>query len=768
MHFKLFLLISFFIATSIIKAQFNKHDSLVSVYNKTNIKDTNVCKLLSTIIESSQDYEVIKPYLKAYHDIVFNHINYTNYQQPDKKLYATYFINLHYEYGYVYVNTGQLDSALIYLALTEKYCSEFNEVLVAANNYTGYMGYYYAIGDADKSLLYATKAAKFYLKAKNFENAAAVARSIGVILETQGKSKEALRIYKVLEKHYLKENKDEDLGDIYYCLAGVYKTLSQYNIALNYMLKSTEYRIKVNDERNLARNYDGLAVLMEFGDRYKEAIPYYLKAISINKKLNTKSSLAGNYNKLTRCLMSVNPQYKNSLKMINEYEALFKYALKLSKESEVPLEQSFTLASLGRLMIVKSDLISEKKHIYLLEAESYLKKAEEIQIEHDFKLEYVVLCNYFIQLYERNNNFNLVEYYAQKKLALAKLASNLYEIKKACVFLKEIYLKQHNSKKAFEMAELIISTNESIKEENIINDYLKTEYDYETEKKETTINKLEQQNQITSLQSKQKSIILYSIISLIIAVVLISYFLFTRYKTKKQNELLKTKLEDAELLLIEKQKASESEIKAIKSQMNPHFFYNALNSIQGYIYSGDKENAAKSLGLFSDLSRSVLESSRNTEISLHDEVELLENYLKLETMRLPKIKYTIQTSENINLHDVYIPAMILQPLVENAIKHGLANKQGEGLLTISFTKKNSKLFIDIEDDGVGRDAAAEIGKRMIKKSASFSTEANMSRIELLNANKTEKITQEIIDKKDSEGNATGTIVKLVIPIELYD
>lgn len=77
-------------------------------------------------------------------------------------------------------------------------------------------------------------------------------------------------------------------------------------------------------------------------------------------------------------------------------------------------------------------------------------------------------------------------------------------------------------------------------------------------------------------------------------------------------------------------------------------------------------------------------------------------------------------------------------------------------------------MIEIEDDGIGREAAAEIGKRMMKKSASFSTEANMSRIELLNANKTEKITQEIIDKKDDNGNATGTIVKLVIPIELYD
>lgn len=291
---------------------------------------------------------------------------------------------------------------------------------------------------------------------------------------------------------------------------------------------------------------------------------------------------------------------------------------------------------------------------------------------------------------------------------------------------------------------------------------------YETEKKEAAIKELEQQNQITALQSKQKSIILYSIIGLVIILALFSYFLFTRYKTKKQNELLRTKLEDTELLLVEKQKASESEIKAIKSQMNPHFFYNALNSIQGYIYSGDKENAAKSLGLFSDLSRSVLESSRNTEISLHDEIELLENYLKLETMRLPKIKYVINISKSINLYDVYIPAMILQPLIENAIKHGLANKQGEGLLNINFKENNHKLYIDIEDDGIGRDAAAEIGKRMIKKSASFSTEANISRIELLNANKTEKITQEIIDKKDDSENATGTIVKLVIPIELYD
>ena len=234
MQLRLFLLTYFFIGSSFINAQFNQHDSLVSVYNKTKVKDTSVCKLLSAIIESAQDYEIMKPYLAAYREIVFKHITYNNYKQDDKKPFVNYFINYHYECGYVYGQIDQLDSTIFYLKLTEKYCEEFNEVSIAANNYTGYMGYYYAVGDAKKSLQYATKAVKFYLKDKNLENAATTARSIGVILEMQGKSKEALQIYKVLEKYYLVKKRDVDMGDIYYCLAGVYKTLSQYNICLLY------------------------------------------------------------------------------------------------------------------------------------------------------------------------------------------------------------------------------------------------------------------------------------------------------------------------------------------------------------------------------------------------------------------------------------------------------------------------------------------------------------------------------------------------------
>lgn len=242
----------------------------------------------------------------------------------------------------------------------------------------------------------------------------------------------------------------------------------------------------------------------------------------------------------------------------------------------------------------------------------------------------------------------------------------------------------------------------------------------------------------------------------------VAFFAYYRIKQlqKKQKEIL----EKARLL----HELDLSNIKSLRAQMNPHFLYNALNAIQSFIYTGNKETAVTSLGIFSDLSRGVLDSSRSSEISLFDELALIENYLKLETMRLPKINYQLNIDPELNLHDTYIPTMIIQPLVENAVYHGLSNKQGVGLLSINFTLLENVLEVVVQDDGIGRDAAAKLRQRALKKSASFSTSANLSRIELLNANKQNKIIQTITDLYSSDKNATGTKVELIIPINDYD
>jgi hypothetical protein len=242
----------------------------------------------------------------------------------------------------------------------------------------------------------------------------------------------------------------------------------------------------------------------------------------------------------------------------------------------------------------------------------------------------------------------------------------------------------------------------------------------------------------------------------------VAFYAYYRIKQlqKKQKEIL-----EKERLLHE---LDLSNIKSLRAQMNPHFLYNALNAIQSFIYTGDKETAATSLGIFSDLSRGVLDSSRSREISFFDELALIENYLKLETMRLPKIKYQLTIDPQLNLHDTYLPTMIIQPLIENAVYHGLSNKQGEGLLTINFTLQENSLEVIIQDNGIGRNASAKLRQRALKKSASFSTNANLNRIELLNANKEHKIKQTIVDLYSSVNEAIGTKVELIIPINDYD
>lgn len=233
-----------------------------------------------------------------------------------------------------------------------------------------------------------------------------------------------------------------------------------------------------------------------------------------------------------------------------------------------------------------------------------------------------------------------------------------------------------------------------------------------------------------------------------------------KYRLRK---LMQKQKEESDKQLL-KQQIDLSNLKTLRAQMNPHFIFNALNSIQSYVYSGDKEMAGKYLSLFSDLSRSLLDNSAQTEVSLYDELKLIDLYLQLETIRLPKIKYKIIKDDNLNTHEIHIPAMIIQPIVENAIKHGLANKSGEGMVEVKIYKELNNLIFEIEDNGVGREKSQELNKRKINKHQSFATQAIENRILLLNKNSKFKITQQIIDKYNDQRESIGTLVKVTIPL----
>jgi len=225
---------------------------------------------------------------------------------------------------------------------------------------------------------------------------------------------------------------------------------------------------------------------------------------------------------------------------------------------------------------------------------------------------------------------------------------------------------------------------------------------------------------------------------------------------RRQNQLLTQKFE------LEKN-LRQSVLKSIKAQMNPHFFYNALNTIQSFIFTDDKRSASTYLSKFSKLTRTILEMSEKENVTLAEEIEALTLYLDIEKVRFDNdFNFEITKPQNINPELIRIPSMLIQPYVENAIKHGLLHKKGNKQLHLKFEFENGLLTVLVSDNGIGRQRSYELNKIKQKKHSSFATQANSTRLSILNKDEA-RVGVEFVDKKDALGNAEGTDVILRIP-----
>jgi hypothetical protein len=223
---------------------------------------------------------------------------------------------------------------------------------------------------------------------------------------------------------------------------------------------------------------------------------------------------------------------------------------------------------------------------------------------------------------------------------------------------------------------------------------------------------------------------------------------------------------------LKKEKIS-SQLDAIRAQMNPHFLFNSLNTIQNYIYNNDKDKAIFFLGRFSSLMREVLNMSNREYISLEEELKHLEDYLQLEQMRFSgALEYHIQVDPELDANYLNLPPMLLQPYVENAIKHGLWHKkEGKKLLQIRFYPISEiMLGVEILDNGIGRKKAQEIQKNQPKTHQPYASQATKNRIDLLNQLNQQdkkyegKFVLDIEDLYDAQGQALGTKVLLFVPL----
>ena len=328
-----------------------------------------------------------------------------------------------------------------------------------------------------------------------------------------------------------------------------------------------------------------------------------------------------------------------------------------------------------------------------------------------------------------------------------------------CQILSEIFNKIGKYDSAFIYLRQYTALKDSLLDRQFfirLNDYKKQA---EEEKKTSQINLLNKDNQLAQQKLKQEATLKKGLIIGLILLLLLAIFIYRNLSQKRKNDLEKQKLEN-------QKKQTELEMQALRAQMNPHFIFNCLSSINRFILKNESKIASNYLTRFSRLMRMVLNNSQKSLIALEDELEMLELYLEMERLRFKNsFDYGITYLNKVDSDNIFIPPLLLQPFCENAIWHGLMNKEGLGRLDVELSMEDKILNCVIRDNGVGREKAEEMKSKTAEKEKSMGLKITTERLTLLNKEKGLHTFYEIEDLKDENGNPGGTKVILKILVK---
>jgi LytS/YehU family sensor histidine kinase len=243
------------------------------------------------------------------------------------------------------------------------------------------------------------------------------------------------------------------------------------------------------------------------------------------------------------------------------------------------------------------------------------------------------------------------------------------------------------------------------------------------------------------------------------------FFVLLRWRLQQKFRLQLERSEKDTQIAEMKSKATELEMQALRTQMNPHFIFNSLNSINRFILQNNIGQASEYLTKFSKLVRLILQNSQATLITMESELESLELYLNLEALRFNyHFSYKISVPKNMEIEVLKVPPLILQPYVENAIWHGLMHKEEKGHLDIVISEESNCILLSIADNGVGRIQAAALASKSATKHKSMGMRITAHRIAILQNNVSVESPVTIRDIVNKDGTAAGTEVIIRMPL----
>ena len=609
------------------------------------------------------------------------------------------------------------DSALIYSEKAWLLSQKIND-----KDLIGFSGLYqgkayYFKGDYNKALSYYLPAYDYSKETKNMRLMFSLDEALTFAYFYSGNAEITKNHLEVIISHlqYL-----PDTNYLAYFTIGIgyfSRYLELYEQAIVFLLQYEKlYLARPTSAKPLALCYGHLGYCYEQIGEFNKAIKYYRADIELNSQLdqNTRSYLyMGNLYVKMDSLSKAIHYYKEAIKFYNDFGNVQFVALsaielgnvymKLSRYSEAQTryKQALTAAS----------WILENKMLFTTIDKEISTLLTPMQIVGKFKEDEAL-----------------------------KLTSEIH------FKLYQLYLKQSKTREALEEYILFHHTYEQQNLSERITSIEEIKKKYESEKKDQQIDLLSQENKFQEFKVKQTQYFLLGLAGLLILIVIVAILLIRQNKLKaNQNTILLQQ-------------------KLLRSQMNPHFIFNALSNISNLIDKNDNATAAKYLTRFSRLVRHILESTRADFIELDKEITNLENYLSLQKLRFDdKFDYTIQIDDKIDSSEFEIPPMLIQPFIENAIEHGIKPRETKGHIAIRFKMNGKQLICEVDDDGIGRKKAQE---KQLAGHKSMATSIIMERLQNLNRKLKQNILLEILDLKTDTGVSLGTKVRIGLPLRV--
>lgn len=466
-------------------------------------------------------------------------------------------------------------------------------------------------------------------------------------------------------------------------------SLSKTNtdLAKHYANECLNLSIKIGNKSGEASSYNVFANLHFNRGEYVEAMDFYLKALRIFTELDDKKQIAVVHTNIGTLHMK-----QGNLK---EARKNLELAIELKEKTEATRGLANSYLSLASIVFMEGDL--DQSLIYFEKGKALAQTTKEAakgyskvlelykSFDGDNRKMIAGLMHNLAAAHRKLGEFDKAFELLNASLKLAKEIQSNEDIKQAYSGLKAYYKDKGDFGNALIAEEYHAIYKDSVVNEHTLKAVNELQEKYEAEERKKEILQLQETNdELEEKSTLRYSLLIVSIVAFLL-ILLVVFFYLKQIKAKQQR------------------KQSELEQKALRAQMNPHFIFNSLNSIQRMYIEGDEDTANDYMADFSRLLRNILENSGKDHIRLKEELNVIQLYMDLEMVRTDhSFEYTCNVADDIDLQLVKIPPLIFQPYLENAIWHGIISKKEKGLITLSIEKSEpGKLLCKIMDNGVG-------------------------------------------------------------------